>query len=118
MSKPRIAVGDKLWFVPGQRRGEAREVTVLKVGRVWAYLSDMTVSDVRMDIHSFEMDGHGYSSPGKCYASRDEYKRIIGVSTLWNAFIRRVQRPGRPEDITEADIRAAAAILHIEIEES
>ena len=113
-----VTVGQKLWFVPSSRIGNAREVTVLKVGRLWAYLSDMTVSDARMDIHTLCLDGRGYASPGKCYASREEYERIIGVSTLWNAFIRRVQRPGRPEDITEADIRAAAAILHIEIEES
>ena len=33
-------VGQKLWFVPSQRRMHDYEATVSKVGRVWATLSN------------------------------------------------------------------------------
>ena len=52
-------VGQKLWFVRSEKRsGESREVTVEKVGRVWATLSNRMRCDA-----SGRVDGGQYSSP-------------------------------------------------------
>jgi hypothetical protein len=62
-------VGQKL-FVSVRYR-EALYMTVTKVGRKWLELEGGVW---RADRETLEIDGKGYTSPGRAYASREEFE--------------------------------------------
>jgi hypothetical protein len=110
-----IKPGQTLWYVP--RHGEPREVTVEKIGRRWATLVDVGGwRPGRMDIKTMWLDdGAGYSSPGRCYLSREAHETAQRISKLWNALARRVSPAGIQSGVTEAAILEAAALLRIDL---
>ncbi len=82
----KLKVGDKLWWVPN--RGEAGEVVVKKVGRKWATVSRTTWGsnmEQRIDFRdpSMPADSGGYSSPGRCWRTKEEYQLYQQRLALW-----------------------------------
>jgi hypothetical protein len=103
-----LTVGQKLWFVPYQRRVEAHEVIVEKVGRKWA-----SIGYYRINIDTLKVDGGQYSSPGACYLSKEAYEAEIKLNQEWDAFRRLVDANYAPKGITIERIKEAINILGI-----
>lgn len=104
-----LTVGKKLWWVPKEpTRRPCRNVEVLKVGRKWATLSN----GHRIAIDSFIADGGKYSSPGRCYESKEQYTSIRRLNMAWEKFthILYLQRTV-PDGVTIDDIEAAKKLL-------
>lgn len=74
--------GQTLLFVPHGNRSTEREVKVIKVGRVWAETSGYR----RISLQTLTADGRGYSSPGRCWLSREAWEADKAESAAWNAF--------------------------------
>lgn len=112
----RLAVGQKLYFESSRNRHHhGREVTIVKLGRKWATL-DMGHPAYRIDLTSLCGDGRGYSSPGRCWLSREACEDHNALIADWSAFRQTVERHySPPPDITPERIREAAERLHIEI---
>jgi hypothetical protein len=105
-----IEVGQKLWLVPSAGYwGEPREVTVTKVGRKWFATDDCG----RFDRQSFEADGRGYSSPGRCYLSKEEYDTYLGVVQRWRDLRSAIERRYVVPNVTVQDINEAMRILKL-----
>ena len=106
MSK--IHVGQKLYLVyTDSRRGTDCEVTVTKVGRKYA---ELDIPRFRIFVDTMNVDGRGYSSPGRCFLSREEYEKNVGLQRKWQDFKNAVGRK-QLEGITHEDISRAAAAL-------
>ena len=88
----KLTVGQKLWFVPSDRRGNHSEVTVEKIGRKWATLD----CRYRIDLVSLRADGGEYSSPGACYLNEQVYLEERMLLSAWNAFKRRIEHIYQP----------------------
>jgi hypothetical protein len=78
----KLEVGQKLWFVPNERRGKPYETTVTKVGKKWASIGYR----IRIDIETMWADGGKYSSPGRCYFSEQEYLVEMSLFNKWQEF--------------------------------
>lgn len=111
-----IKPGDKLWFVPKDHwAGPNRFVEVEKVGRKWGYFP----RNYRFDVNTLDVDGRGYSVPGHLYRDRDAWEARRRADYAWDRVTWHIRnRTGRKDGITEADIRQAAALLGIEIEDA
>ena len=70
-------VGDKVWFVPGLHREDAREITVTKIGKKYFY-ADYT----KFDIVTWE-EVSDYS-PGRCFINKDAYERTCAIDKYRN----------------------------------
>ena len=110
---PKLTVGQRLWYAPGERRREKPGyVTVEKVGRIWVTLS----SGRRVSLDDFTMEPPKFGYCGTIYLSRDLWvasvRRHKALSDLLNGL-----QPSRPlpANVTEAQIREAAALLGIAI---
>ena len=102
-------VGQKMWFVRSEkRRGEPREVTVEKSGRVWATLSN----GMRCD-KSGCVDGGQYNSPGHCYVSREAYEFDQSRLTAWRKFKCGLEHKKMPAALTIEALAQIAASLEI-----
>lgn len=102
-------VGQKLWFVPSQTRtGSPREVTVEKVGRVWATLDN----DRRCDA-SGRVDGGQYQSPGHCYESRELYELQRSRLTAWRRFKYGLEGKKMPDALTIEALAQISVSLEI-----
>lgn len=80
-----FSVGQKIWFVGSKMNLNPRqyEIEVTKVGRLWATLG----KDGRYRCAADgQVDGGGYSSPGRCYASRQAYENEVARKTAWGQF--------------------------------
>jgi hypothetical protein len=106
----KLKVGQKLWWVGNYRNRTGVEVTVTKVGRVWAELSNRE----RISIKTLQADEKGYSSPGSCYLSSDEHKRIIERQKAWDLFRKNIHYRHIPDHVTVEDITEAARLIGIE----
>jgi hypothetical protein len=105
-----FSVGQKLWFVPNDRRysSRSREVTIEKIGRKWITLAN---NAGRVDMQTLVSDVDGYS-PGRCYISKEAWEESEGRRELWLSFRRAVDRTYNiPDSITIDDIKQAAAAL-------
>lgn len=67
-----LAVGQELWMVPSDARYVERSmlVKVCKVGRKWAELENY---NGRVSIESGWIDGGKFSSPGRCWPSKEAW---------------------------------------------
>lgn len=104
-------VGQKLWFVRNNNTGgfssKQYEVTVTKVGRLWATLDNR----MRCDFNGI-VDGGGYSSPGQCYESREEYESISALENAWREFQMNIYAYRKsPESVSVENIAEAKRIL-------
>jgi hypothetical protein len=74
-------VGQSLWFAPSARwAGAPRSVVISKVGRKWITLGD----EGRMDPETMRMDGEGFSSPGRCYLTRQDWEDAVARRDAWD----------------------------------
>ena len=105
-----LAVGQELWFVHRERRsGVPHAVTVTKVGRKWASISEW---GIRIDIETMVADGGGLSSPGRCWLSREAWEQEEERQKAWGRlreFFNR--RWSAPDGISIDAIRQATALL-------
>src|SRR5690348_1248446 len=106
-----LKVGQKLWCVPYHRYGQPCEVTVVTIGRVWATIEGYR-QGTRIDKRTLHMDGGQYSSPGRCYLSREEWDIAKEEDNLWHAFYQNVRdKSNKPRGLTADHIREAAKLL-------
>lgn len=113
MSK--LTVGQKLWWVGvwsrvGVTAESGREVTITSVGRKWAGIDR---PDTRVDIHSLVADGGEYSSPGRCYLSREDYEREYILRREWE-WLKRMFPARPPAHITPDAIQLIASVIGLE----
>jgi hypothetical protein len=94
--KPSLKVGDKLYFLAHQKYGSSEDVTVLKVGRKWATLDNQT----RIALEDWIADGGEYSSPGRCYPSKQEYDDECELLDKWEAFVKKLNGRNPPDGMT------------------
>lgn len=101
-------VGQKLWYVPNRTSAHLRprEVTVESIGRKW-----VTCGRMRFDKETGIVDGGSYSSPGRVYASREEYERIVITEAAWSDFVNSLSIWRLPGGVTVEKIKAAKALL-------
>lgn len=106
-----LQIGQTLYFVPRHLRDRRSEnVTVEKIGRKWATLSNRH----RIDIETLVVDGGEYSSPGRCYLSKDEYEAESALQSTWNSFKREIERQSRiPGGVTVERIAEARKLLNL-----
>jgi len=55
------------------------EEAIVKVGKKWVYLR----GNCRFDMKTGEIDGRGFSSPGRVYLTAREYKVDVEKAALW-----------------------------------
>ena len=102
-------VGQKLWFVRSENRSSGPlEVTVTKVGRVWATLSNRERCDFSGDV-----DGGRYQTPGRCYLSCEVYELEQARLIAWSKFRRGLEHKQMPQALTIAELDEIAAHLEI-----
>lgn len=104
-------------FAGGYARGrnetidQATEITVERIGRKWAHCSP----GYRVDRHTLAVSGEGYSSPGRCYLSREHYAAEKAADAAWRAFLARVHSIyRRPPGLTAEAIRQAMDVLGLQ----
>lgn len=93
-----VKVGQKLWFVPNERHGNPREVTVTKVGRKWFETDGYTP---RISVESLKADGGQYLSPGRCYLSKSEHTHAVATTQAWSEFKRQIERMWQSPDLEQ-----------------
>lgn len=103
--------GQKLWFVPSQRGYSQREVEIVKVGRVYAEIDN----NRRIFISDLTVDGRGYSSPGTCYLSREEYEKESALQEAWFLLRDEIGARYNAKNCTINDILKAAELLSLDI---
>lgn len=113
-----ITEGTKLFFVSNNLHFNRRRTeywTVSKVGRKWISFD----CGYRADKTTFEVDGAGYSSPGRLWQSEEEYRAETRRCDLWNRLRAHMERTRYkpPKDITEFKIRQMAAIAGFSLDE-
>lgn len=101
-------IGQRLWYVPKwvSAYNQPKEVTVDAVGRKW-----VACGQIRFDKESGSVDGGRNSSPGRVYASREEYERIVAIQAAWSDFVKSLSAWFVPSGMTIEKIEAAKAIL-------
>ena len=115
-----MKVGDTLFMKltrrSGHHRDESKPVTVTKVGRKWATLDYPSRKPYRVDIDTMQVDGAGYSSPGRCWLSELDCRSHEAAQRAQSELSRRLSY-SPPVGVTEADIREAARLLRVELPE-
>jgi hypothetical protein len=100
----KLAIGQVLYYVPHDaRRGPPFEVSVGAIGRKWASLFHVEAIDPgcwnstmagrhygRCDFNG-DVDGGGYTSPGRCWASKADYIEQESRRLAWLDFVRMVR---------------------------
>lgn len=104
-----ITKGKSLWWVASDNAKTQCAVTVTKVGRKWATLSN----GCRIDIGTLVADGGQYMSPGMCYDSQQAYEQAIALIVEWQKLTRDLSGMRCPEHMTIEKIARARALLHL-----
>lgn len=106
-----IKVGQKLWMVPRERYlGAPRFVTVTKVGRTWAHID---CHSYRVGLKSMKIDGGEYTSPGRCYLTKEEHDRELERERVWRELRKLVaEHHTPPEWMTTNDMVELQSLLH------
>jgi hypothetical protein len=115
-----LSIGQKLWYVPFDRRltsSVGHEVTVVKVGRKWAEIDKQvdrmrTYAAGRIDIKTMFLDGGRYSSPGRCWLSKADYDREQQRQATWKTVHAWVSgRINAPDNLPISAMMQAMVIL-------
>jgi hypothetical protein len=88
-------------------------VTVTKVGRRWATLSN----GYRLDLTSENwrsLYGEGYSSPGSLWDSEDQYLEYIEVQRIIRKIEKHFSFNSKAQTVSLANAREAARLLGVE----
>lgn len=106
----KLEVGQELFWVGAGRHSLNLTVTVTKVGRKWATLSNFR----RVSIETFVADGGQYSPPGKAYSSKATYDAELKRETVIRCFANRVNH-WTLRDVSIDNLTAAAKLLGISL---
>lgn len=119
---PPIKVGDRLFVVNKGYSGRFLErwATVTKIGRKWADLqfegrASRHRAD-RFDMETMELDGGDFTSPGRVYRSKEEWRWEARDERLWKEFhdaIRHLYK--KPANVNDVAIFKAAEALGIRL---
>lgn len=114
-----LTLGQRCWFVPTSRwDGEARYVTVVRLGSKWAYLDQR--DGLRVSIQTGELDRSelGNSLAGVLYASQEEHAQVTSVRAAWEHLAQHIRARGMfsrmPQGLTFERIEEARKLLGIE----
>jgi len=109
---PKLTVGQQLWYARSSRWDKPGYVTVVKVGRIWATLS----GGLRISLDDLTLESPKYGIGGQIYLSRDLWVVSVRKNKAWFALREKLQCSYQvPANVTEAQIREAAALLGIVI---
>lgn len=120
-SKPQFSIGQRMYYVRGERRGGPSWVEITKIGRKWisaAYVDNKgkLYSELRFDHETLYVDNGGYSSPGRCYFTKEEYDAECLLNLAWSNFSSAIRNQYRlQENVTLDQIQAAAKVLGIDL---
>lgn len=108
-----LVVGHKLYYVPTRVSGASAhcELEIESIGRKWA-LCGSGWGAKKIDLVTLSADGGKYTSPGRCYLSKNHYEKTVRLNTMWgdiyNLFSNRYSKP---DHITEQDMIDITAIM-------
>lgn len=103
----------KLWFVgEGNFSRKRGEVTVTSVGRKWAQVEGVFIGRVAVD--TLIADAAGFSSPGRCYLSQEEWLAKDGPKLAWQSLRNRLSL-ACPTSLSYKDIVAAGNLLGFDV---
>ncbi len=108
-----LQVGQTLYYVANDRRDAHRDggAEITKIGRQWATVC-IAYCNARVDLETLEVDGGNYSSPGRCYLSREAWEEEKLLRAAWREFQRDVERANAEGGlITVENISAARQAL-------
>lgn len=113
-----LQVGDKVFFAPdgSHRYMRPGDYTVVKVGTKWAELDGREVRGA-MRVHKtlLFVDGAGFSSPGRVYASREAWEESQKVQAGLAKLRRDMQYGWHTEPlVTRAELIEVRRLLHLE----
>lgn len=112
MLKP--SINQVMWFVgAGNFVRVCGEVTITEVGRKWARITGAFKGRIALD--TLMADGAGYSSPGRCYASKQEWLNQDGPRHAWQALSSSMPT-ACPADLSYETIVQAAKMLGVDID--
>lgn len=106
-----LYAGQDLWVGPAfhVRCKNGYPVRISRVGRKWAELE----KGGRANIITLEIDGKGYSSPGRLYKSEQEWIDVREKDSLWSSFKRNL--PSNVPAVTTETLRNIAETLGINL---
>jgi|SRR6185503_4260576 len=127
MTEVMFTVGQTVWFVPARRNAlgdarEGRELRVTHVGRKWASLETIPTQPGhisyefgRCDKATGCIDGKGYSSPGRCWASQAEWQTWAARHNAWQSLRTELQRLWGPvpDGVTLEDMAKVRELLKL-----
>lgn len=104
-------VGMQVFVVRGDRPSNLRTSTetITKIGRKWVTLGEGW-ADEQFDAETGWLNGKGYSSPGRVWASEDEYRLSLATEQAWTA-MKRDMPWNAPSHLTLDDIQRIRAII-------
>lgn len=106
-----LVVGQELWFSPTvnlHHRPDSFAVTITKIGRRWA---NITRGLGRVDVNTLWVDGAGYTSPGRCWLSKDDWETEQLRQLAWRELEDFVRSNHRAPPVSEPVIREAIKLL-------
>jgi len=114
-----LVVGQKLWFVSSNRTWNplhqikpGQEVEITKIGNKWVTIS--SARDHRFDKAdpSMTIDGKGFSSPGRCFLTQEEFETKRKTQIVWDELRKLISNHySYPIGTTIDDILKATEIL-------
>lgn len=115
MSDTKLHEEMELWWVPANPYRAKELVTVVKVGRKWAELSNR----FRIDVDTMEGDGgKGYSSPGKAWPSQVDYEAYMAIQAAWNDLRNDIYKMWRsPPGVSVESINSLRQQIGLEVSE-
>ncbi len=115
MSNPHgLTVGQTLYWVPYSHRGQHSFVSVEKIGRKWAHLSNHN----RIELETLRADSGDHSCPGQCWLSKEAHDAEKSRADAWHELLRKLRYMAPPAGVTTDDIAAARKLLRLDPEEA
>lgn len=110
-----MKIGDKLWFVQtsyiGEEKGEGKELTITKVGRLYAY-SQAEWRLYKIQISNLSVTDERSYHDGQCYLSKDAYVLEKLRQEEWRLLKKLVEcQWNAPEGVTLPEIMQIQVLL-------
>lgn len=106
MITDKLTEGRSVWWVPIYHPSRGSTVTVVKVGRVWATLSNGHRANVKNGV----VDGGGDTAPAELFDSEESWRAEVEVKRAFR-ILRNCLPYTPPPGVTVDDIAAAAKLL-------
>lgn len=106
-----LKIGQRLWYVPSNRKKEQAEVVIEKLGHKWFTL--VSKHYVRYDVETLGSDTH-YGAKDCLHLSREAYEAGIGLSKALDDFKAAVRRLRDADGITLEQINEVRRVLGLE----